>query len=69
VLPVVLMPLGATTAHGLGVLTFGPQGVTWFQAVFAPYLLIALFFLAGLAGYYLIWKHIIGNLNRMLGVA
>ncbi len=68
VLPLILMPMGATTAHCLGVLTFGPQGVTWFQAFSAPYTLIAPVFLAALAGYYLIWKHIIGSLNRMLKI-
>jgi len=68
-LPLVLMPLGATTAHCLGVLAFGSQGVTWFQACYVPYALIAPCFLGALAGYYLVWKYIVGFLNRVLGIA
>jgi len=68
-LPLVLMPMGATTAHCLGVLAFGSHGVTWFQAAYVPYALIAPCFLAALAGYYLVWKYIVGFLNRVLGIA
>jgi hypothetical protein len=69
ILPLLLMPLGATTASCLGVLTLGTHGVTWFNAVQIPYALIAPCFLAALAGYYLVWKYIIGWLNRVLGIA
>lgn len=69
VLPMVLMPLGATTAHLLGVISFGSHGVTWFQAAYVPYALIAPCFLAALAAYYLVWKYIVGSLNRVLGIA
>ncbi|MGD0858149.1 MAG: hypothetical protein ABR912_02410 [Terracidiphilus sp.] len=69
ILPLVLMPLGATTAHCLGVLAFGSHGVTWFQAAYVPYALIAPCFLAALAAYYLVWKYIVGTLNRVLGIA
>jgi hypothetical protein len=69
VLPLVLMPLGATTAHCLGVLVLGAHGVTWFHAFQVPYSLIAPCFLAALAGYYLVWKYIVGFLNRVLGIA
>jgi hypothetical protein len=68
-LPLVLMPMGATTAHCLGVLEFGTHGATWFQAIFVPYALIAPCFLAALAGYYLVWKYIVGFLNRVLEIA
>jgi hypothetical protein len=68
-LPLVLMPLGATTAHCLGVLEFGSAGVTWFHVCAVPYALIAPCFLAALAGYYLVWKYIVGFLNRVLGIA
>ena len=67
-LPIVLMPMGATTAHCLGVLAFGSSGVTWFQAAYVPYALIAPCFLAALAGYYLVWKYIVGFLNRVLKI-
>jgi hypothetical protein len=68
-LPILIMPLGATTAICLGVLTLGSHGAIWFQTCEIPYALIALFFLAALAGYYLVWKYIIGGLNRVLGIA
>jgi hypothetical protein len=61
--------LGAATAVCLGVLTLGTHGVTWFNACQIPYALIAPCFLAALAGYYLVWKYIIGSLNRVLGIA
>jgi hypothetical protein len=69
VLPVLLMPIGALLATCLGVLAIGSHGVTWFQAFHVPYTLIAPIFLAALAGYYLIWKYIVGFLNRALGIA
>ena len=68
-LPLVLMPLGATTAISLGVLVLGAHGATWFNACEVPYTLIAPCFLAALAGYYLVWKYIVGFLNRVLGIA
>jgi hypothetical protein len=61
--------MGATTASCLGVLTLSTHGVTWFQACQIPYALIAPGFLAALAGYYLVWKYIVGFLNRVLGIA
>ena len=69
ILPLLLMPMGATTASCLGVLTLSTHGVTWFQACQIPYALIAPGFLAALAGYYLVWKYIVGFLNRVLGIA
>jgi hypothetical protein len=68
-LPILLMPLGAATAICLGLLTLGTHGVTWFNAFQIPYALIAPCFLAALVGYYLVWKYIIGSLNRVLGIA
>jgi hypothetical protein len=69
VLPLLMAPVGATVAHCLGVLQFGSSGVVWFQALDIPYALIAPGFLAALAGYYLVWKYIVGFLNRVLGIA
>jgi hypothetical protein len=63
------MPLGATTAHCLGVLVLSTHGATWFNACEVPYTLIAPCFLAALAVYYLVWKYIVGFLNRVLGIA
>jgi hypothetical protein len=69
VLPLLLMPMGATTAICLGVLKLSAHGATWFGACEIPYALIAPCFLAALAGYYLVWKYIVGFLNRVLGIA
>jgi hypothetical protein len=69
VLPLLLMPAGTLTASCLGILALGSRGVTWFQGVYVPYALIAPCFLAALAGYYLVWKYIVGFLNRVLGIA
>jgi hypothetical protein len=69
ILPLLLMPAGACVGSCLGVLTLGPGGVTWFQACQVPYAYFAIFLLAGIAVYYLIWKYIVGFLNRVLGIA
>jgi hypothetical protein len=45
------------------------HGATWFQACEISYALIAPFFVAALAVYYLVWKYIVGSLNRVLGIA
>jgi len=69
ILPLLMAPVGATVATGLHVLEFGSHGVIWFQACPVPYALIAPGFLAALVGYYLVWKYIVGFLNRVLGIA
>ncbi len=68
-LPLLMAPVGALVATSLGVLSLGSHSATWFQACEIPYALIAPFFLAALAGYYLVWKYIVGFLNRVLGIA
>jgi hypothetical protein len=68
-LPLLMAPAGATLASCLGVLALGAHAVVWFQAWHLPYTLIAPGFLAALAGYYLVWKYIVGFLNRVLGIA
>jgi hypothetical protein len=68
-LPFLLMPVGATLATCLGVLAIGSHGVTWFQVCQVPYTLIAPMFLAAVAGYYLVWKYVVGFLNGVLGIA
>ncbi len=68
-LPLLLMPAGAVLATCLGILSLGLSGVTWFRTLYFPYLLIAPCFLAVLAAYYLLWKYVVGFLNRTLGIA
>ena len=72
-LPVIMAPLGVLTAKCLGVLTFGTQGITWFEQATTPYSMIIptllAEFCATLVVYYLVWKYIVGFLNGTLGIA
>jgi hypothetical protein len=69
ILPVIMAPIGALIGRWLGVLTIGAHGITWYDAVTAPYYLIVPQFLVVLAVYYLVWKYIVGFLNHVLGIA
>jgi hypothetical protein len=69
ILPFLGAPIGAFVASCLGILQIGAHGITWFHACEIPYPLFALVFLAAVAGYYLVWKYIVGYLNRVLGIA
>lgn len=69
ILPFLGAPIGAFVASCLGMLQIGGEGITWFQAVHLPYSLLAPIFLAAVAGYYLVWKYIVGYLNGVIGVA
>jgi hypothetical protein len=68
-LPIVGAPIGALVAYRLGLLQFGAHGATYFQCVQVPYTLLPVFVLAAMAGYYLVWKYIVGFVNRVLGIA
>jgi hypothetical protein len=68
-LPLLLLPAGTLVATCLGILSLGSHGVTWFHGIYVPYALIAPCFLAALAGYYLVWKYVVGFVNRVLGIA
>jgi hypothetical protein len=69
ILPLLLAPAGALVATSLGVLQFGTSSATWFQACEVPYALIAPCFVGALIGYYLVWKYIVGFIDRVLGIA
>jgi hypothetical protein len=69
VLPLLMAPVGGFVACHFGLLRFESHGVVWFQAVHFPYALIAVGFVAAMAGYYLVWKYLVGYLNRALGIA
>jgi hypothetical protein len=68
-LPLILMPAGATVATCLGILVLGQQGVTWFNLIHVPYAWILPAFVCALAAYYLLWKYVVGFVNRVLGIA
>jgi hypothetical protein len=72
-LPLIMAPLGLGVAQWLGVLSFGAQGITWFDQVTTPYSMIlptaGVEFCATMVVYYLVWKYIVGALNRVLEIA
>ena len=69
ILPFLLMPLATVLARCLGVISLGAANVTWFQTIEVPYAVIACGFAFALVMYYLVWKYIIGFVNRVLGIA
>lgn len=68
-LPLLLVPAGAAVGSALGILHLGAASATWFHAVEVPYAILVCGFVVALAAYYLVWKYIVGSLNRMLGIA
>jgi hypothetical protein len=69
ILPLIGAPIGATVATCLGILQFGAHSVSIVQCLTIPYAILPLFILAAMAGYYLVWKYIVGFVNRTLGIA
>ena len=67
-LPFLLLPGGAALATCLRILTIDPHGVTWFLVVHLPFTFVGPAFACALAGYYLVWKYVVGFLNRVLGI-
>ena len=69
ILPVLLLPAGALLGTALGILHLGSGNATWFEAVQVPYAWVAVLFAAALSAYYLVWKYVVGFVNRTLGIA
>ncbi|MGA2416446.1 MAG: hypothetical protein ABSF59_18475 [Candidatus Sulfotelmatobacter sp.] len=72
VLPLIMAPIGVLVAELVGILSFGAHSVTFFQQVTVPYAQIIPEVIgqdcAITVVYYLIWKYIIGALNRTLEI-
>ena len=68
-LPFVLAPIAFTIATSLGFLGVTPRGFVWFQAITLHYSFAATGFLCALIIYYLVWKHLVGFFNELLGIA
>jgi hypothetical protein len=64
-----MMPAGAFIGTHAGVLVLAATSATWFSAITLPYALIALFLAVAIAAYYLLWKYLVGYVNRVLGIA
>jgi hypothetical protein len=69
ILPFLLVPAGFFLARALGVLQITSHGLIYFGLVEIQYAYVALIFTFGVIVYYLIWKYLIGFLNRVAGVA
>jgi hypothetical protein len=67
-LPIFIAPLGALVGSALGIVAFGSSGIS-LQTIHIPYVFIAFGVLCALAAYYLLWKYIVGFVNRTLGIA
>jgi len=68
ILPFLLMPLGALLASSLGFLAHESNGIVWFGVVHVPYPAVASVFCVAVGFYYLVWKHLVGGLNAILGI-
>jgi hypothetical protein len=69
ILPFVVAPLGFTLVSSLGFLTAKPGRWVLFDAVTITYSLAATCFLVIVAVYFLVWKHLVGFFNRVVGIA
>ncbi|MGH9774122.1 MAG: hypothetical protein ACRD50_04145 [Candidatus Acidiferrales bacterium] len=69
VLPFLLAPIGYTLATALGALETTPSGLLYFNIVRVPYGYLAIFIPVAVGVYYLVWKYIVGYLNRVLEIA
>jgi len=72
-LPLIMAPIGVSVAEFVGILSFGAHSVTFFQQVTVPYSQIIPEVIGQdcvmIVVYYLLWKYIIGWLNRLLEIA
>ena len=69
ILPFLIAPVGFLLGHSLGFVHATAYGFTYFGAVEIPYAFIAIVFSAALIVYYLVWKYLIGCVNRAIGLA
>lgn len=69
ILPFLMAPLGGLLGCSLGILTFAPNGLLYFQQLTVPYPFLVIEFVCALILYYLVWKYIVGFFNRVLGIA
>jgi hypothetical protein len=68
-LPFVVAPLGITIVRALGFLGVTSAGWVLFDAVTISHAVAAAVFPVVVVVYYLVWKHLVGFFNRVLGIA
>ena len=69
ILPFIIAPAGFLLGRSLGFLHVTTHGFTYFGAAEIPYAFMAIVFPAVLIVYYLVWKYLIGFVNRVVGLA
>lgn len=69
ILPFILAPTGFLIATSLGFLVASGQGLVWFGVIRIHFFHLAVIFPAVLVVYYLVWKHLVGFLNDLLGIS
>jgi hypothetical protein len=67
-LPFILVPVGFINGTLLRFLTTTRNGILYFDVIQIPYWCIAIVFSIAIAAYYLIWKYLVGFLNRVLEI-
>jgi hypothetical protein len=67
-LPFVLVPVGFALASLLGIVTVEGGSVVAFETERLAFGYVAMAFPVVVAGYYLVWKYIVGFLNAVVGV-
>jgi hypothetical protein len=68
-LPILLIPLGATGAAKLGFLEVGAAGIQWFQLPLISWAFVAPAIACALIIYYLAWKYLVAFFNRVVEIA
>ncbi|HEY6972502.1 MAG TPA: hypothetical protein VJA94_25055 [Candidatus Angelobacter sp.] len=68
-LPFFLGPIGAVFVISMGFLKITETGLIYFDIFRVPYWYLSIAPLLFIAVYYLIWKYIVGSLNKLLGIA
>jgi hypothetical protein len=69
ILPFIIAPTGFLVATYSGLLTATSSGLVWFHQILIPYAFLAAAFCFALIAYYLVWKHLVGFFNEVLGIA
>jgi hypothetical protein len=69
ILPFIIAPAGFLLGRSLGFLHTSRHGFAYFGVVDVHYTFVAIVFPAALIVYYLVWKYLIGFVNRVAGIA
>jgi hypothetical protein len=67
-LPFILAPINFALASSLGFLQITGARVTWFDIVSLPTWFLGIAPFIAVTAYYLIWKYLVGFLNRVQGI-